>query len=246
MNNGAYTNNSASHFTTERNILWISIYIKNHVYPTNHNIPTEIIVLINKFYMTQLYHPFGDLILYNEIVKGLTDDNIHKPNSIQQHSIVSILNDDNIITIGKPYKYDKIPTISIAELQKLNLNQNTLQILTISSSREKAHHIYQKTQAIGKYLSITNELCICGTTVSQDIKQLSNNIQIIHGVVGRIYELIKRNAINIDELKLFILDDADILFDKGFKETISEIMTHLSCTTQIAIFCSVLSDDIKV
>ncbi len=98
----------------------------------------------------------------------------------------------------------------------------------------------QKTKTIGKYLSITNE-----TTVSQDMKQLSNNIQIIHGVVGRVYELIKRNSLNISHLKLLILDDADVLFNKGFKEKIVEIMNHLPSTIQIAMFCSVFSNEIN-
>ena len=150
----------------------------------------------------------------------------------------SILNGTNTITIGKPHRYDKLTTISIAQLQTVNKQLKHCQILTVSPSRQSAQNLHRRTCVIGKQSHIITELCIGGTTLSQDIQHLSDTLQIMNGVMGRIYELIKHNAFSVKHLRLFILDSADMLLDKGFKEQIDEIITCLPQNVQIAIFCS--------
>jgi len=231
-------------FTVNRNLLLINSYIRHNEFVTNVNISNEIVLLINKFYMNQIFEQFDDIILLEGIVKSLKSNDINTLNTVSKDCLLSILNRDNVITRAKPFSYNKLSTISIAALQMVDIDINDCQVLIISPSREKAQALYKNTASIGKYLNnLHNEICIGGTTVTQDIQQMISSNgnckhHIINGVVERIYCMIKQNAFNTNKLKLFVLDDANNLFDKGFREKIEKIINYLPNKTQIAIFSS--------
>lgn len=234
------SNSKATEFTINRNILLINNYIRNNaLLDTNTIICHEILVLINTFYMKQIFQPFGNMVILEKVVKGLNDNNINDANSISQDSILCIMNGDNVITKNKLYRYDKLLTISIMSLQIIDIDINECQVLIISPSREQAQSLFYIIKSISKYISsISFNLCIGGTTIKQDIIQLSNGVSIINGLTERIYQLIKQNAFKINKLKLLILHDANHLYQKGFKYQINEIIKYLPINIQIAIFTS--------
>lgn len=230
---------SARSFTINRNLLLISNYIRCNEFVTNINISHEIVLLINNFYMNQIFEQFDDMILLEGTVKALKEHGIKDLSFIPRHCLESILNGNDVITKARPFSYNKLCTISIASLQMVNIDINDCQVLIVSPSREKAQMLYKNTTLIGKYLNnISNDIIIGGTTVAQDIQHMVSSKHIINGVVERIYCMIKQRAFNVDKLKLFILDDANQLFDKGFKEQIEQIIHYLPNNIQIAIFSS--------
>ena len=85
---------------------------------------------------------------------------------------------------------------------------------------------------------------IGGTSVMNDIEDLRTPPHIIVGTPGRTFDMIKRKKINMLSIKLFILDEADEMLSRGFKEQIHTIFQYLNEKIQVAIFSATFPKEV--
>ena len=84
-----------------------------------------------------------------------------------------------------------------------------------------------------------------GTSVMDDSSELKNNPpHVIVGTPGRVYDMIRRKNIRMNTIKLFVLDEADEMLSKGFKEQIYEIFKNFNEEIQVAIFSATMPEDV--
>jgi translation initiation factor 4A len=72
-------------------------------------------------------------------------------------------------------------------------------------------------QSIGEYQGVKIHACVGGTSVREDIKALKSGVHVVVGTPGRIHDMMKKGYFKTDYLRLFIMDEADEMLDKGFK-----------------------------
>jgi ATP-dependent RNA helicase len=89
-------------------------------------------------------------------------------------------------------------------------------------------------------LSIDLIVGIGGKSLGLDMKELEKGVQIVSGTPGRVFDLIRRNALHTTHLKAMILDEADEILNKGFKEQIYDIYRFLPATTQVILMSATL------
>lgn len=87
---------------------------------------------------------------------------------------------------------------------------------------------------MGDYLNVTCHACIGGTNVKDDQRKLENGVQIVVGTPGRVYDMITRRSFRTDHIKIFVLDEADEMLSRGFKDQIYKVQfncidTRLGC-----------------
>jgi len=126
-------------------------------------------------------------------------------------------------------------------LQLVDESKEVCQIIIISPTREIADQSFIVAKRLGTFLNIKMSGVIGG-------KKLNNSdvakSQVIIGTPGRIYDMINRGIICMDTLKLFILDEADQMLNRGFKEQIIEIFNFVPPETQVAIYSATMPNDI--
>lgn len=86
--------------------------------------------------------------------------------------------------------------------------------------------------------------CIGGTNVREDMRKLDQGVHIVVGTPGRVYDMISRRALRASSIKLFVLDEADEMLSRGFKEQIHDVFKLLPHEVQVCevhIFCITLS-----
>ena len=103
----------------------------------------------------------------------------------------------------------KTATFSISALQKIDPNLKACQALILAPTRELAQQIQKVVVAIGDFMSIESHACIGGTNVREDMKALQDGPQVVVGTPGRVHDMIQRRVLKTDNMKLFILDEAD-------------------------------------
>jgi ATP-dependent RNA helicase len=87
--------------------------------------------------------------------------------------------------------------------------------------------------------------CIGGKSLGNDMKELERGgVQIISGTPGRVYDLIRRNALNMANLKAMILDEADEMLNRGFKEQIYDIYRFLPPSCQVVLMSATLPSNV--
>lgn len=100
-------------------------------------------------------------------------------------------------------------------------------------------------QTIGEYQHVKVHACVGGTVVKDDIRKLKDGgTHVVVGTPGRIHDMMKRGFLKTDYLKLFVLDEADEMLSRGFKQQIQDIFKFLPGDIQISLFSATLPNEI--
>ena len=186
------------------------------------------------------YDKFEDMPLKEQLLRGILAYGYEIPSSVQKKGIVPVINGNDSI-IQAQSGCGKTGTFSIAALELVDQTKEVCQIIIISPTREIADQSHIVAKTLGSFLNVNISGVIGGKKLNNQEVAKS---QIIIGTPGRIYDMINRGIICMDTLKLFILDEADQMLNKGFKEQIIEIFNFVPPTTQVAIYSATMPQDI--
>jgi translation initiation factor 4A len=116
------------------------------------------------------------------------------------------------------------------------------QVLILSPVRDLARQTFMVISALGaKMKNLHIHLCVGGTSVREDIAALTKAAtHIVVGTPGRVNSMMEKGVLRLKALKLFILDEADEMLSRGFKEQIYECFQYLPCDVQVALFSATM------
>ena len=75
-------------------------------------------------------------------------------------------------------------------------------------------------RALGDYLQVKVHACVGGTSVREDIRILQSGVHVVVGTPGRVYDMLRRVSLRPDHIKIFVLDEADEMLSRGFKDQV--------------------------
>ena len=182
---------------------------------------------------------FDDMGLSDELLRGIYANGFEKPSAIQAKAIKPLITGQDIIAQAQSGT-GKTGTFLIGSLQRVNLELITPQVIVLAPNRELAIQIHSVMESLNTFLKIKSALLIGGTTINNNFKLLDEGVQFIVGTPGRVYDMIKRYALKTNDIKSFILDEADEMLSRGFKDQIYEIFQYIPKETQIGIFSATL------
>eukprot|EP01083_Nonionella_stella_P086484 240309_1 len=187
---------------------------------------------------------FEEMGLSKDILRGIYSYGWEKPSKIQQRAIIPVIKGHDTIAQAQSGT-GKTGTFSIATLEKININKNICQILILSPVRELARQTHKVICSLGIYMKgLKCHMCIGGTSVRDDIKAIEGGVHIIVGTPGRVNSMINKNVLKLNNLQLFILDEADEMLSRGFKEQIYECFQYLPNDVQVALYSATMPMDV--
>ena len=186
------------------------------------------------------YENFEDMPLKDNLLRGILSYGFDKPSSVQKKGIVPVIEGKDSV-IQAQSGCGKTATFSIASLQLTDIDIKSCQIIILSPTREIADQSYIVIKNLSEYLNIDISPVIGGKKLKNS--EVSKS-QILVATPGRMYDMINRGVINMSTLKLFVLDEADQMLNKGFKEQIIEILKYVPQESQIAIYSATMPNDI--
>jgi len=186
---------------------------------------------------------FDDMNLRDDLLRGIYAYGFEKPSAIQQRGIMPILAGHDTIAQAQSGT-GKTATFSISVLQSINLSQKATQALILAPTRELAQQIQKVVRALGDFLNVSSHACIGGTLVRDDINTLRHGVQIVVGTPGRVFDMVNRQIMVLDSVKLFVLDEADEMLSRGFKDQIYDIFQHLPPKVQVCLFSATMPPEI--
>ena len=168
---------------------------------------------------------FDDFNLCDNLLRGIYAYGFEKPSAVQQQAIGSMISGKNLIVQAQSGT-GKTGAFSIGVLQQLDPSIKSVQALLLAPTRELSTQIAKVVIALSDFMNIKVIACVGGTSVRSDMEYIQT-AQIVIGTPGRIYDLITRKQFPLDNLKVFVLDEADEMLSKGFKEQIYDIFNKL-------------------
>jgi len=194
---------------------------------------------------------FEDLNLSEALLKGIYAYGWDKPSTIQSKAILPILKGNDIVAQAQSGT-GKTGTFSISSLAISDPKVNAPQVLMLSPVKDLSMQTYKIIKTLGQYTGIKTSLLI-GTGLGKgesrfkerdDVPDPDFRSQIIVGTPGRVCESLRRKKLYIKNVRLFILDEADEMLSKGFKEQVQNIFSYLPETCQIALFSATMPVEI--
>jgi len=186
---------------------------------------------------------FDDLDLQEGLLRGIYSYGFEKPSAIQQRGIRPVL--DGRDTIGQAQSgTGKTATFVIGSLQRIDYGNRNCQALILAPTRELAQQIYKVVLALGDYLHVKCHACIGGTSVRDDIDKLREGQHVVVGTPGRVFDMLGKRHLRIDDLLTFVCDEADEMLSRGFKDQIYDIFKTLPPNVQVCLFSATMPPDI--
>jgi len=194
---------------------------------------------------------FEELCLSDEVLKGIYAHGWDKPSAIQRKAILPILKGNDIIAQAQSGT-GKTGTFSISALSIIDTKINAPQVLMLSPVKDLAMQTYKIVKALGQYTGVKVSLLVGkGLGKSEidysdrdDIPPPDFKSHIFVGTPGKVGEWLRRKKLNLNSLRLMILDEADEMLSKGFKDQIKEIFSYISTEAQIGLFSATIPRDI--
>ena len=189
---------------------------------------------------SDIYETFDTMGLKDNLLRGILSYGYEKPSVVQTKGIVPVIKGNDCV-IQAQSGTGKTATFSIAALELIDKDVDSCQVIILSPTREIADQTLNVIKSLGNYLNYNIEAAIGG-------KKLNMNFickaQIIVATPGRIYDVINRGLINMKTLKTLILDEADQMLDKGFKDQLNDIFQYINPESQISIYSATMTNDV--
>ncbi|KAK4479553.1 hypothetical protein RD792_015070 [Penstemon davidsonii] len=187
----------------------------------------------------EVYDSFDAMGLQENLLRGIYAYGFEKPSAIQQRGIVPFTKGLDVIQQAQSGT-GKTATFCSGILQQLDYGLTQCQALVLAPTRELAQQIEKVMRALGDYLGVKVHACVGGTSVREDQRILSAGVHVVVGTPGRVFDMLRRQSLRADYIKMFVLDEADEMLSRGFKDQIYDIFQLLPAKVQVGVFSATM------
>lgn len=200
-----------------------------------------------KKYEVDVYKSFDDMGLKENLLRGLYSMGYENPSVIQQRAIVPVYRGKDVIAQSQSGT-GKTCSFCTGILQSMDSSLQHVQAIILAPTRELAQQNRNVMGDIALHLKEINIYLLIGGQGQPSNREHCNilmqgNVHVIVGTPGRVFHLIEQGALRIDQLKMFVLDEADEMLDMGFKDQIYDIVKYCPEDTQICLFSATMPQE---
>lgn len=188
---------------------------------------------------------FKDLKLNKPILRAVANAGYDNPTLVQEKTIPLVLaKKDGIISAqtgtGKTAAF-ALPIIqSLYDQQVASKKGKKIKALIVSPTRELAVQIAENFKTYTEFTNLTSAVIFGGTSVEPQKDVLKKGIEILIATPGRLLDLHKQDAVNLDYVETLVLDEADLMLDMGFFDDVAKIERLCPKTKQTLLFSATI------
>lgn len=187
---------------------------------------------------------FEDFNLDKYIIKALYNLNYTIPSKVQEEVIPRLLKKEDVIVKSKTGS-GKTASFGIPICENIDIENNNVQALIVVPTRELALQVKDEISNIGRLKKIRCSAIFGKQPIKEQIRELKQRVHIVVATPGRIIDHIGRNTIDLDDIKSFIIDEADKMLNKGFIEDMEFILNKIPKNSAKGLFSATIDDDIQ-
>src|SRR5215213_1317620 len=188
---------------------------------------------------------FKEFGLIDELMKAIDDVGYETPSPIQLKTIPVLLEGRDIVGQAQTGT-GKTAAFALPGLQKIDTSTSRVQLLVLTPTRELAIQVAEAFHTYAKHLGRIRVLPVYGgQSISQQIKHLRRGVQVIVGTPGRVMDHMRRETIDLGNLKMVVLDEADEMLRMGFIDDVEWILSHTPANRQTALFSATMPREVR-
>lgn len=189
---------------------------------------------------------FKEYGLSEDLLKAITELGYTQPTEIQKQTIPYLLSKEEDLIALAQTGTGKTAAFSLPILEMIDPYQKHVQAIILCPTRELCLQISKDIASYSKYLSKIRSLAVYGgSNISEQIRGLKNNPQIVIGTPGRVNDMLKRGVLKINQIQWLILDEADEMLSMGFKAELETILKETPKERQTLLFSATMSKQVE-
>ncbi|WOF42463.1 DEAD/DEAH box helicase [Sphingopyxis indica] len=191
---------------------------------------------------------FKDFGLHADIERALTAKRYSQPTPIQQQAIPVLLEGRDLCGIAQTGT-GKTAAFSLPSLDYLLNNPKPrsprgCRMLVLSPTRELAAQIAQSCRDYGRFTKFSVMTVFGGVPINKQIRELGQGVDILVATPGRLLDLVDQRALRLDDVEIFVLDEADQMMDMGFIHSLRRVAKLLPKERQNLFFSATMPKEI--
>ncbi|MEZ0233142.1 MAG: DEAD/DEAH box helicase [Methylophilaceae bacterium] len=192
---------------------------------------------------------FTNLGLAEPILRAIADAGYTTPTPIQLQAIPQVLNGGDLLAgaqtgTGKTAGFT-LPLLHLLHTKPAKGQAGKPRCLILTPTRELAAQVEESVQTYGKYLPLTSTVMFGGVGINPQISRLKKPLDILVATPGRLLDHANQKTVDLSNIEILVLDEADRMLDMGFIRDIKKILALLPAKRQNLLFSATFSDEIK-
>ncbi len=192
---------------------------------------------------------FDSLGLRAELLRAVSDKGYSVPSPIQQQAIPLILEGRDIMG-GAQTGTGKTAGFTLPLLQRLMAaekpqGRRPIRALILTPTRELAAQVHESVQTYGRHLPLKSTVVFGGVSINPQKMKLIKGVDVLVATPGRLLDHVGQNSVNLSQVEILVLDEADRMLDMGFIRDIRKVLALLPKKKQTLLFSATFSDEIK-
>jgi ATP-dependent RNA helicase RhlE len=195
---------------------------------------------------------FSELNLAPAILKAVLEQGYDTPTPIQAQAIPAVLEGRDLLG-GAQTGTGKTAAFTLPMLHRLSMSRSAqnkfggtgIRVLVLTPTRELAAQVEESVRTYGKYLQLTSTVIFGGVGMNPQISKLRKGVDILVATPGRLLDLQQQGMLDLGQVQMLILDEADRMLDMGFIHDVKKVLALVPKDKQSLLFSATFSDEIR-
>jgi len=195
---------------------------------------------------------FDEFGLSAELLRAIAEEGYTEPTPVQEQSIPPILRGQDVMA-GAQTGTGKTAAFTLPMLERLRSYANSsvsparhpVRALIVAPTRELAAQVFDSIRTYGKYIPLRSACVFGGVNIDPQIAELRAGVEILVATPGRLLDHVHQRTVNLGQVEILVLDEADRMLDMGFMPDIKRIIALLPAKRQSLMFSATFPEDIK-
>ena len=193
---------------------------------------------------------FDTLGLRAELLRAVSEQGYSEPTPIQKQAIPLVLEGRDIMG-GAQTGTGKTAGFTLPLLQRLMSTakpvkgRRPLRALVLTPTRELAAQVAESVDTYGRHLPLKSTVVFGGVSINPQKQKLIRGVDILVATPGRLLDHVGQRSVNLSEIDILVLDEADRMLDMGFIHDIKKVLALIPKQKQTLLFSATFSNDIK-
>jgi len=193
---------------------------------------------------------FESLGLRTELLRAVSEKGYSTPTPIQLQAIPPVLEGNDLMG-GAQTGTGKTAGFTLPLLQRLMATEKPgkgrrpIRALVLTPTRELAAQVGESVDTYGRYLPLKSTVVFGGVSINPQKQKLIRGVDILVATPGRLLDHVGQRSVNLSNIDILVLDEADRMLDMGFIHDIRKVLALVPKQKQTLLFSATFSDDIK-
>jgi ATP-dependent RNA helicase RhlE len=187
---------------------------------------------------------FSQFGLSKQLLASLADAGFETPTEIQTKSIGVVLEGSDLVATAQTGS-GKTAAYALPVIERLQTSNGKTRALILVPTRELATQVSQQFKLLSKYLKLKTVAIYGGVNLERQRRDLHRGVDIIIATPGRLFDCMQRKWVNLSQVQINVMDEADRMLDMGFMPQVRRIVSNLPTQCQTLMFSATIDKRVQ-